>query len=163
MSLDNQELTTNPWVGREGSGLTLVPHLGRGFDRVQHHCPGRDREGFQRHRYFLECLGASLFLSPSTPGSLNFSPDLPTPCTQPFIFTQKQKQKLQYNLCSLSSPTSPSLDLDSLQLLHPWSPLPSWCPREAFSSHAPPAQEHPALPVPLPSILHSSSCSQSSH
>lgn len=97
MSLDNQELTTNPWVGREGSGLTLVPHLGRGFDRVQHHCPGRDREGFQRHRYFLECQGAFLFLSPSTPGSLNFSPELPTPCTQPFIFTQKQKQKLQYN------------------------------------------------------------------
>lgn len=89
MLLDDQEPTSPP-LGREGSGVTLAPHLDRGFHRVQLHCPARDREGFQRHRSFPWMPGGLPLLSPSTPGSLNFGPNLPTARIQLFTFTQKQ-------------------------------------------------------------------------
>lgn len=161
MSLDNQDPWTTrtrqayPWVGREGSGLTLVTHLSRGFYRVQRHCPARDRKGFQRHRSFPWVPGGLPLPAPLNIRLFNFISNLPTPRTQ--------KQKHQRNLCSLSGPTHPSLGLDGLRLLHPQSPLPSWCPCEVHSSHTPSSQS--PLPClcpfpPLPTCL-LSSCSQS--
>lgn len=141
-------LQAYPWVASRRLRFNTGTTSGQGFSQGT----GRDRKGLPEAQIFpLDAWEPPLFLSLSAPGSLNHSPNLSIPRTQPFTFTQKQKH--QHDLCGLPECTHPSLGLYRLLHLHPWSPLPSQCSVRCsvlMPLHAPSPQKLPALPGPSP-------------